>query len=357
MLLAGGDLPSTMARDMTFHRRQRRSFQKVPLHRLAPQAKAQSTTNIYSLALRCAARTGRRKAGWHETNLHVWVATILPLHFLGFEFPGRCPKVIYNPTAPGVGFWPAKQKIVGGRTPEPKWIDREKSAIKTAALLSQKSFSLLWTCLSHLLQAFIRHYTIFCKPTNKLTTATLVFLWAKKSKTLSCTCWLPHHHRRFHLTIQCTSICQFNVLGIVNSMYLEFSFVFVFVSSTSSGSSSHRLQCKSWTEAWLNLGHSVSGDVLACAKTATVSKATSIHPSPHYCTVQYFPFGMIFIGCRQKMLVSDGQGLQRKLGVSDIFFILRSDEEQPTERATLQLRELRFGHSASSLAICVLHLH
>ena len=203
MLLAGGDLPATMARDVTFHRRQRRSFQQVPLHRLAPQAKAQSTTNIYSLALRCAARTGRRKAGWHETNLHVWVATILPLHFLGFEFPGRCLKVIYNPTAPGVGFWPAKQKIVGGRTPEPKWIDREKSAIKTAALLSQKSFSLLWTCLSHLLQAFIRHYTIFCKPTNKLTTATLVFLWAKKGK-LSRTCWLPHHHRRFHLTIQCT---------------------------------------------------------------------------------------------------------------------------------------------------------
>lgn len=29
-------------------------------------------------------------------------------------------QVIYNPTAPGVGFWPAKQKIVGGRTPEPK---------------------------------------------------------------------------------------------------------------------------------------------------------------------------------------------------------------------------------------------
>ena len=57
------------------------------------------------------------------------------------------------------------------------------------------------------------------------------------------------------------------------------------------------------------------------------------------------------------MLVSDGQGLQRKLGVSDIFFILLIDEEQPTERATLQLRELRFGHSASSLAICVLHLH
>lgn len=29
-------------------------------------------------------------------------------------------QVIYNPTAPGSGFWPAKQKIVGGRTPEPK---------------------------------------------------------------------------------------------------------------------------------------------------------------------------------------------------------------------------------------------
>lgn len=221
MLLAGGDLPSTMARDVTFHRRQRRSFQQVPLHRLAPQAKAQSTTNIYSLALRCPARTGRRKAGWHETNLHVWVATILPLHFLGFEFPGRCLKVIYNPTAPGVGFWPAKQKIVGGRTPEPKWIDREKSAIKTAALLSQKSFSLLWTCLSHVLQASIRHYTIFCKPTNKLTTATLVFLWAKKRKTLSHVLTAPpsqevpsHNSMYFDLSIQCTWNCQFNVLGI-----------------------------------------------------------------------------------------------------------------------------------------------
>ncbi|CAJ1386520.1 unnamed protein product [Effrenium voratum] len=29
-------------------------------------------------------------------------------------------QVIYNPTAPGRGFWPAKQKIVGGRTPEPE---------------------------------------------------------------------------------------------------------------------------------------------------------------------------------------------------------------------------------------------
>lgn len=33
----------------------------------------------------------------------------------------KSPQVIYNPTAPGSGFWPAKQKIVGGRTPEPKW--------------------------------------------------------------------------------------------------------------------------------------------------------------------------------------------------------------------------------------------
>lgn len=35
--------------------------------------------------------------------------------------PSLRPQVIYNPTAPGSGFWPAKQKIVGGRTPEPKW--------------------------------------------------------------------------------------------------------------------------------------------------------------------------------------------------------------------------------------------